>query len=182
MTKNELKQAIELENYDEVINYANQEKLLMLAAWNDRNIPVVKQRISTLQSFIQHVKKFLGFKETKRDLMLYEIGYLAGIAGGLSHILHYQNKMEEAAKIYNDRLSDVKYASTIVSWLGLSGCISQIDLEKKLNSMDSDVSKALYKLFEEDLVSVTVSGNYKVYSLTDRGLWYFKYLKDGEQE
>ena len=182
MTKNELKQAIELENYDEIINYANQEKLLMLAAWNDQNMPVVKQRVSTLQLFIHQVKRLLGLKDTKRDLMLYEMGYLAGIAGGLSHILHYQNKMEEAAKIYNDRLSDVKYASTIVSWLGLSGCISQIDLEEKLNSMDSDVSKSLCKLFEEDLVSVTVSGNYKMYSLTDRGLWYFKYLKDSENK
>ena len=163
------KDVVKSENYDDITSYVNQNKLSIFAAWNDQNISLVKRKINNLHTFFQRIKKL---KETERDSMFYEAGYLAGIASGLSHVLYYNNRMEEAARIY-DRLNKVKYASMVVSWLGLFGGLSEMYLEEKLNS---DASEALHKLVKENIVSVTISGDYKVYYLTDRGLWYFKYL------
>lgn len=178
MTKDELKYALASETYDPIIDSANQEKFMLLAAWTDQDLPLLRRRISGLQPVFLWIKRLLGLEDNKRTLMIYRLGYLAGVVGGLNHVLYCDSQMKEAERVHKEILCDIKYARAIVCWLGISGGMSHADLEEKLDfNRDSDASEALNRLVEENIINVTVSGSYKVYSLTDRGMWYFKYLK-----
>lgn len=171
-----LKEALAEQKNEELIHYSKKSRNKLLAAWNDDNKTLVRKLIGSYESVLNRFSRWI----TSLDMfsrMIFELGCLQGMVSCISHVLYCEKKQEEADTAYKGRLQYITHLSDIVKTLANEGSLSHTDLSKRLQMKPSTLSEAMKKIMIEDVVASTTSGKYRVYSLTDKGIHYAKYLK-----
>ena len=171
-----VKEALLEKQYKELVDYSEKSRLRLLAAWSADNKPIVKKIINACEKTLRIFSEWIR-KQNIESQMIYELGYLKGTVSSIRHVLFCEQKEEEAAFDYRSKLQYINHLADIVSVLEKEGSLSHSDLSQKLMMNQSTLSEAMKKILVENVISSTTSGKYKVYSLTDQGRHYAKYLK-----
>ena len=172
----DVKEALTHKEYDKITDYFKQSRYELFAAWSEGNRALVKKYISLLENVMRRIS-FLMKSLDKFGHMIYEMGCLTGAISSISHVLYCAQKEEDSVAAYRSKLQYINHLSEIVKALDKEGPMSHTDLSAKLKMNVSTLSEAMKKVLAEDVIVSTISGKYKVYSLTDRGRHYAKYLK-----
>lgn len=176
-----LKEALAERKNEELINYSKKGRYKLLAAWNDDDKSLVRKLIGSYESVLNRFSKWIASLDIS-SRMIFELGCLQGMVSGISHVLYCEKRQEEADVAYKGGLQYITHLSEIVKIIEKEGPLSHTDLSKKLQIKQSTLTEAMKKILIEDVVTSTTSGRYRVYSLTDKGLHYAKYLKSVDKK
>ena len=174
-----VKEALSEKQYEEMIHYSEKCRLSIFSAWSEENKALVKRIIHACEKTLRFFSEWIKSQNVQSQ-MIYELGCLRGVISSISHVIYCEQKKEEIASLdheYRSKLQYVNHLVDIVKILDKEGSLSHTDLCQKLRMNQSTLSEAMKKILAESVITSTISGKYKVYSLTDQGRHYARYIK-----
>lgn len=166
--------------FKKLIKYSETNQKKLNSYWRNSNK-------DTVNLFLKYATTKLSFfeKSIESEEQLYsifKIGVLLGAIESYANIL-YENQHDQlvANKVYEE-CRTVKYLDDIVGLLESHGGLTHSDLVELLSIKTSTLSEAIKKVLATGLVDVRSSGKYKIYSLTDIGIRYGRFIRNKKRE
>ncbi|MBR5233110.1 MAG: hypothetical protein IKW03_02765 [Clostridia bacterium] len=168
------------ELYDSVIEYAeeNQRQLLVKAKRNETEI--LKKSLKLGTAILRYQERV--FKQEKSKLSIYKLGVLSGSIDALNQLIYDRDQKQQTIDNFKESIKCVKHLKKIISLLDLYGSLTHAEVSEKLNVNPPTLTEIMKKIIPTTLVNVTLSGKYKLYSLTDQGRQLALYVREIQSE
>lgn len=166
-----MKTASSEEKYNELMNYAQQKRTQMFSAINDGD----KQRLNTIcRKNMPIIRRILNWLKTQDAKMqaAYEMGCLHGSIMCMEQVMYTKSTEERIESEYEAKFRYIQHLDEIIKVIYSNGPQSNIDLSKALQMNPSTLAETMKNILPENLLLVSTSGKYKVYSLSDKGRHY----------
>ena len=163
--------ALTEEKYNEIINYAQQKRAQMFSAINDGD----KQRLNTIcRKNVPVIRRILNWLKTQDVKMqaAYEMGCLHGSIMCMEQVMYTKSIEERIESEHEDKFRYIHHLDKIIKVLYSNGPQSHTDLSKVFQMNPSTLTETMKNILPENLILVSTSGKYKVYSLSDKGRHY----------
>ena len=171
-----LSQNLQDGNYKAAEEQSQPMALKMMAAWGDGDLEKLRRYINRLEVPMRRAERI--FCESGNDLVraAYILGKLQGTRASFSHVLYCDSKTKEARREHHKRLQYIEHFTDVVKAVYSLGPSDPDRIREETGLEKDELEKVLQKAMEEDILACTVSGSYRVFSFTDRGLRYAHYL------
>lgn len=178
--KEEPVELFQAEEFEKLIKYAETNQKSLNTYWQNKSLEDVQlflkyatSKLSFFENFIQScVQQFSAFK----------IGKLMGAVESYGKIIYEK----EQDRLVVDRLYEeghtVKYLDDIVKLLESHGGLTHAELCEHLSLKTSTLSEAMKKVLATGIVDFRSAGKYKIYSLTEEGIRYGKYIRNQKRD
>lgn len=178
--KDEPVELFQAEEFEKLIKYAETNQKSLNTYWRNNSrediqlfLKYATSKLSFFENFIQScVQQFSAFK----------IGKLMGAVESYGKIIYEK----EQDRLVVDRLYEeghtVKYLDDIVKLLESHGGLTHAELCEHLSLKTSTLSEAIKKVLATGIVDFRSAGKYKIYSLTEEGIRYGKYIRNQKRD
>lgn len=167
---------LQTQEFLKLINYAKENQQKLDSLWLDGNTENIQLFLKYATSKLSYLESYLETEINYYSIL--RLGALLGAVESYEKIL-YDRQQENLAvnKIYEDGHT-IKYLDDIVRLLENHGGLTHAELCKYLSLKISTLSEAIKKVKDAGVISTRTSGKYKIYSLTDVGIRYGKYIRN----
>lgn len=165
------------------------QKLIKYAETNQANLDTYWQNNSNeeIHLFLKYATSKLAYFEnfTQSDVQqcsAFKLGKLLGAIESYGKII-YEKKLDRLVvdRLYEDGRT-IKYLDDIVKLLESHGGLTHAELCKYLSLKTSTLSEAIKKVLATGIVDFRCAGKYKIYSLTDDGIRYGRYIRNQKRD
>lgn len=163
----------------ELVDYAEQAKNLLLSDWLEGRTESVRSRLRYESALLTYAALFLQELDESRYAAL-RLGALLGAVESFERILFEQNQNLWAEARFTKE--PVKHLPEIVQALETHGPMSHTDLGNYLGIKPPTLTEAMKKVLNTGAIQVSMIGKYKVYTLSDSGLRYGKELRKRKKQ
>ncbi len=171
----------ESENYEKIIDCAEKTQTELIHNWQVKN----KDELKYLILASSNILNFWFDSIVKNELWtaLVRCGAWIGTMETIERSVHEESMDLWIQKRIAKKISAIKHLSEILYLLEVRGVMTHSELveELKLNH-SSTLTEIMKKIADLELIVITRSGKYKLYSLTDVGIRYAKQIRAGEDE
>lgn len=171
----------ESENYEKIIDCAEKTQTELIHNWQVKNKDELKYLILASSNILNFW--FDSIVKNKLWTALVRCGAWIGTMETIERSVHEESMDLWIQKRIAKKISAIKHLSEILYLLEVRGVMTHSELveELKLNH-SSTLTEIMKKIADLELIVITKSGKYKLYSLTDVGIRYAKQIRAGEDE
>ena len=178
--KDEPVEAFKAEEFLKLIEYANENQKQLDNYWLNESTENIQTFLKYATSKLTYFEKYI--EDETKYFSIFRLGAFLGAIESYGNIL-YERKNEQLAidRIYKEGHT-IKYLDDIVRLLENHGGLTHAELCKHLTLKTSTLSEAIKKVKEAGVINIHNSGKYKIYSLSDIGIRYGKYLRNQKRD
>lgn len=172
-------QEFESENYEEIMECADRTQTELIHDWQTKN----KEELKYLILASRNVLNFWIDSIAKNKLWtaLVRCGAWIGTLETIERSIYEENMDQWLQKRISKKISSIKHLPEILHLLEVRGVMTHSELAEKLNlNYPSTLTEIMKKIADLELIMITKSGKYNLYSLTDAGIRYAKQIRNGE--
>lgn len=174
--KEEPVEVFKSEDFLKLVEYANENQKQLDNYWLNESVEDIQFYLKYAASKLTYFEKYI--EDDPKDFSVFRLGAFLGSIESYGNIL-YEKKKEQLAvdRVYKEGHT-IKYLDDIVRLLENHGGLTHAELCRYLALKTSTLSEAIKKVRETGVINVHSSGKYKIYSLSDVGIRYGKYLRN----
>ncbi len=166
-------------NYEKVMDCADQTQTKLIHHWQLKDKEELKYLILTsnnvLNFWIDSIAK------NKLWMALVRCGAWLGTLETIDRSVYEETMDSWLQKRVEKKISSIKHLPEIMHLLEVRGVMTHSELAEKLNlNYPSTLTEIMKKIADLELITITKSGKYKLYSLTDAGVRYAKQIRVDE--
>ena len=174
----DIEQELLQKHYDQIMNYARDNKLNVVNEWLKGNLDECKKSLKLGSAIMNTFERGLG----KDDDSIFALGSLLGTIQCLERLYQDSKETVYAIELFDSAIYSVKHLKEIVATLEMYGVMSHTELCQKLEIEKSTLSEAMKKVQDTGLITSSKMGKYKLYVLSDLGKKYGKYIRRKKSE
>lgn len=175
----EPKELLETLRFQEALAYAEERQQEIFVSWLEENEASFRGSLRYESTLLDEVSDYLRRDET--SYAVFRMGSLMGTVESFGRIIYEQGQTQWAQVSLQKEIHQVKHLSEVIQALETHGPMTHAELSKYLGVKLSTLSEAMKKILETGAVQASVSGKYKIYTLTDSGLRYGRELRKRKQ-
>lgn len=167
------------ENYEKIIDCADRTQAELVHNWQVQD----QEELKFLMLASSNALNFWLDSIVKNKLWtaLVRCGAWIGTLETIERFVHEKNMDLWLQKRIVKKISSIKHLPEILHLLEVRGMMTHSELAEKLNlNYPSTLTEIMKKIADLELITITKSGKYNLYSLTDAGIRYAKQMRAGE--
>ena len=172
-----IKATLQEEKYDIISSYADQNSDYLMSLWNANEKEQLKKSISFGYGVFHRINRWIKTQSINIQ-SVFSLGMLWGTLKSLNHVLYCDLQTSAISSPHYQELRYISHLDEILCVLLAKGSLSHTDLSAQLKMKTSTLTEAMKKIIPYHLISISSAGKYKLYSLTDQGRRYIRYIHD----
>lgn len=161
--------------FQEALAYAEEHQQKIFVSWLEADEISFRGTLRYESTLLDEVSDYL--RRDEPSYAAFRIGSLMGTVESFERIIYEQGQTQWAQARLQKEAYQVKHLPEIVQALETHGVMTHAELSKCLGIKLSTLSEAMKKVLETGAVQASISGKYKIYTLTDSGLRYGRELR-----
>lgn len=166
-------------NYEKIIDCADRTQAELVHNWQVQDQEELKFLMLTSSNALNFWLD--SIVKNKLWVALVRCGAWIGTLEAIERFVHEKNMDSWLQKRVAKKISSIKHLPEILHLLEVRGIMTHSELAEKLNlNYPSTLTEIMKKIADLELIVITKSGKYNLYSLTDAGIRYAKQMRAGE--
>lgn len=162
--------------YQELLEYAEERQQDILAEWLEQDEAEDFQEAVRYEfSLLDEVADFLRTDEPRYAVL--RLGSLLGTVECFERVFFERRENQWAQVRFQKEALQVKHLPEVIRALETHGAMFHAELGKYLGLNPPTLTEAMKKVLDTGAVQASLSGKYKIYTLTDAGLRYGRELR-----
>lgn len=177
----DIAQELAAKNYEKLIDYANGAQEELIHNWQVRN----KKGLEQLMLISRNILNFWTDSIVKKRLWvaLVRCGAWIGTLETIEKSVYEESMDMWLQKRLTKKISTIKNLPEILQLLEIKGVMTHGELTEELGlNHASTLTEIMKKIADLELITISRSGKYHLYSLTDAGIRYARQIRAGEDE
>lgn len=170
----------ESKQYKNLLDYAEVNKKYLNNYWQNKNSEEIELFIKYALSKLSFFNKFVEKQEQLYSI--FRVGELLGAVESYANILYEKQYDQLTVNRIREERHTIKYLDDIVKLLECFGGLTHAELCEHLSLKASTLSEAIKKVLATGVIDFRSSGKYKIYSLTDAGIRYGRFIRNQNQQ
>lgn len=177
----DIAQELAAKNYEKLIDYANEAQEELIHNWQVRN----RKGLEHLMLISRNILNFWTDSIVKKRLWvaLVRCGAWIGTMETIEKSVYEESMDMWLQKRMARKISSIKNLPEILQLLEIKGVMTHGELTEELGlNHASTLTEIMKKIADLELIEISRSGKYHLYSLTDAGVRYARQLRAGGEE
>lgn len=170
----DLQRLLDEEEYAQLEAYVIDNKNLIYSKWSDNQVEDVNLSLRAGHSIMKY---FMASLAKKREAIIMELGTLLGIIEGFNYLSYDKEQDLQTDLVMKEDASTIKHLQEVVFALEIHGSMTHTELCNYLGMHSSTLSEAMKRISKTGAIRVRSAGKYRIYTLTDVGIRFGKYLR-----
>ena len=166
--------------YDILKKYAYENQNKIMSYWTNNDFDSLQYILKYASSKLYFFESFL--KQNEELYSVFRMGALIGTNESYEKLRHEEQYNKIVAEAAFQSLNTIKYLDSITKLLERYGLLTHAEISNHLSLKTSTLTEAIKKIKDTGIINIQSSGKYKIYSLTDLGVRYGRFLREQEKD